>query len=256
MIFTEDTEGNPTTVAWRELTAILALILWSVQLIPQIHKNFQSKSTYGLSPWTFLMWAVANILVASNSFINDVVIPIFIQPQIFGALSLICLTQCYLYPHQNKPRPIWEGGLLFLALLVLFFSIEILWIQFLYYAPMRNEVWFSVLFGYIGPVITSLGFLPQYYDIIKLRSTDGISLMFIFLDLSGGAFALVSLSLHDHFELSVAFMYIAVMSLEFGLLLIHIYYKRFNVLNSLRTEFKRYQRNETSSILISQVNSA
>ncbi|KAJ9090441.1 hypothetical protein DSO57_1002747 [Entomophthora muscae] len=208
----------------RELLAIVALVLWSVQLLPQVYKNHKSKSTTGLSAWAFILWALANVLVASNSYVNQVVLPIFLQPQVFCILSLVCLTQCFLYPDKVPSRSPWEGGLLLVALVVLCASLGSLWTYFVLTSNWRNQLWFSLLVGSIGPAITSIGFVPQIHNIILLKSTDGISLLFICLDIGGGVAALISLALHDKFELTVALMYMAVLTMELILIVLHIYY--------------------------------
>lgn len=197
----------------------------------------------------FVFWAVANILVAANSFINRVVLPIVLQPVLFCFMSLVCLAQCYAYPDRQPPRPAWEGALVLVGLVLVFAALEWLWVYFLLNSAWRHQLWFTILVGCVGPTITSLGFLPQIIDIVRLRSTRGISLTFIFLDIAGGVAALGSLALHAKFEVTVALMYIAVLSLEVVLLGLHVYYRtppRATALPDQAIPFTRLQAPESA----------
>ncbi|TIA38284.1 hypothetical protein D6C78_04139, partial [Aureobasidium pullulans] len=94
---------------------ILGTVLWSLQLFPQIWKNWRRHSSESLSPLFFLAWAIAGIPLGVYNIVDDLNIALQIQPNIFLLLSiwigLICLVCCFRISHRTKskdPGPILE----------------------------------------------------------------------------------------------------------------------------------------------------
>ncbi|KAI9293281.1 hypothetical protein K502DRAFT_279887, partial [Neoconidiobolus thromboides FSU 785] len=178
--------------------ASVALVLWSVQLLPQIYKNYKRENTKELSPHTFLIWCVSNVLVSSNSIINNASILIIIQPHLFNFLSMICYIQCYYYnklaekdttnkeSKDSKLKHKLTTLLYFVILFLIFGAIEFFILLIFFHYNLNQHLWLHYMFGSLGPIIVILGFIPQYIHILKNKNATGISLLFIYLDLIGG----------------------------------------------------------------------
>ncbi|CAG8479110.1 5618_t:CDS:2 [Ambispora leptoticha] len=83
------------------LFGYLSTILLSVQLLPQVYKNWKDKSTKGLSATMLLIFATSSAIFGIYTIGVSLPIPIILQAQLFGLLSLVCHVQC-LYYNSNK----------------------------------------------------------------------------------------------------------------------------------------------------------
>ncbi|RKO87749.1 hypothetical protein BDK51DRAFT_41590 [Blyttiomyces helicus] len=79
--------------------------------------------------------------------------------------------------------------------------------------------WIPATVGIIPTILITIGFLPQYYDIIKSRQATGISKTFLALDTLGGVFSILALALSpDGVDGKSLGSYIAVVVLDLGIL--------------------------------------
>ncbi|CAG8479128.1 5619_t:CDS:2 [Ambispora leptoticha] len=83
------------------LFGYLGTFLLSIQLLPQVYKNWKGKSTKGLSATMLLIFATSSFIFGIYTIGVSLPIPIILQPQSFGLLSLVCHVQC-LYYNSNK----------------------------------------------------------------------------------------------------------------------------------------------------------
>jgi len=83
----------------------IGTICWSVQVIPQIYKSYRSKSTDGLSEWLMMLWALSGSFLGVYMIVQDLNIPLIIQPQLFATLVTISWAQCQYYGNK-RPRHI------------------------------------------------------------------------------------------------------------------------------------------------------
>ncbi|KAF9580108.1 hypothetical protein BGW38_003373, partial [Lunasporangiospora selenospora] len=76
---------------------MLGIIFWSFQLLPQVYDCYRSKNALGLSRSMFLIWTVASLGFGSYGIVEELSIPIIVQPHIFGVISAFCWLQCQYY---------------------------------------------------------------------------------------------------------------------------------------------------------------
>jgi len=89
-------------------------VLWAGQLAPQVWKSWREHSTSGLSPWLVyvnrygliivslmhlrLIWGFSSLFLGVYAILQDLNIPLMVQPQLFGFLALVCWGQvCALF---------------------------------------------------------------------------------------------------------------------------------------------------------------
>lgn len=105
----------PTTkVILENIFGMLGIVFWSFQLLPQVVDNYKRKSTEGLSYSMFAIWSLCAIGFGAYSVVQELSIPIIIQPQVFGFLSTLCYLQCLYYGQRTRwsMRKTVVGGIL------------------------------------------------------------------------------------------------------------------------------------------------
>ncbi|OOF92776.1 hypothetical protein ASPCADRAFT_8414 [Aspergillus carbonarius ITEM 5010] len=80
-------DGNVTVAS--NVLGTIGTVLWCIQLIPQIWYNWRRKKTDGFPPLMMLLWASCAVPMGAYMILQQVNIPLQIQPQIFGFFSLI-----------------------------------------------------------------------------------------------------------------------------------------------------------------------
>ncbi|BFZ61549.1 Beige protein-like 1 [Saitoella coloradoensis] len=196
----------------------IGTVCWCVQLVPQIWTNWRRKSTTGLSPWMLMLWAVAAPPYGIYAIVQQLNIPLQIQPQLFGILSLITWAQCLYY--ENKVAS-WKCWVYTIVLSALFGGIEAGCIVGLRIPYDNGVTWPITLIGVIAVVLIVAGLCPPYIDIWKHRSVRGISFYFLSIDMSGALFSLLSL-VFQTFDILAAVNYILVLVMEIGIVLCHV----------------------------------
>jgi len=79
------------------MSAPQGTICWTIQIIPQIWKSYRTKDTTGLSDWMILSWAIAGAFLGAYAVIQNINIPLILQPQMFSALGTISWAQVRLF---------------------------------------------------------------------------------------------------------------------------------------------------------------
>lgn len=181
----------------------LGAVCWSIQLLPQIWKNYRGKSTLGLQPSMMLLWALAGIPLGVYNIVQVFPVALQIQPQILTFLSLLTWTQCYYYVKgTGRPRRgvIWCVASLTI-LSCLFGGVEA-GIVFAIQAGVKVRTdaniqywWPILLMGVLAGVLLCLGVLRHYVDIYKQRTVRGISFLFCGIDALGDLTSLISVVL-------------------------------------------------------------
>lgn len=77
-----------------QVLGTLGTTCWCVQLLPQIWQNHRRGHCAGFPALTVFIWAVSEVPFGAYVIIQGHAIPLQLQPQIFGALCLICWGQC------------------------------------------------------------------------------------------------------------------------------------------------------------------
>ncbi|EED80584.1 predicted protein, partial [Postia placenta Mad-698-R] len=158
-------------------------ICWTIQLIPQIWKSWREKSTDGLSEHLVFFWGAAGFFMGIYAIVQDLNIPLIVQPQLFSALCFLSWTQCQYYGHRRSKLTCIGLYAICLGFLGGLQAGMIYAIRPSYRKGNDAGVEFI---GICSTVIISVALLPQYYEIYKHREVVGISVLFMTIDMLGG----------------------------------------------------------------------
>ncbi|TFY54748.1 hypothetical protein EVG20_g9581 [Dentipellis fragilis] len=204
----------PVNRAAENALGTLGTVCWTVQLVPQIWKSWRTKSTDGLSHWLVLVWAVSAVPLGTYAIVQNLNIPLILQPQLFGTLALVSWGQCMYYDHR---RPLRQCLIMVFSLYIVMAALETGFVFAVRPSYRRGEesgergVQF---FGILASVMIALALLPQYYEIYKHRAVVGISISFMSIDLLGGVFSDLSLVFKEKFDVIAAVTYSLVILMD------------------------------------------
>ncbi|CAE6458831.1 unnamed protein product [Rhizoctonia solani] len=199
----------PVNEAAENILATIGTVLWTAQLVPQVVKSFREKSTEGLSPWLMFIWALSAWFLGVYAIVQNISIPIILQPQLFGALAALSWIQC-LYYGSKKSK-------VFCALLYLFFLAAMAGFEVgtsLVRTDRAGDEWPTRVMGIMSAFLIALGLLPQYWEIWKRKEVVGISMIFMSVDMLGGVFSVLSLVFQAQFDAVAAVSYVLVVVLD------------------------------------------
>ncbi|KAH9973583.1 PQ loop repeat-domain-containing protein [Lactifluus volemus] len=197
----------------------MGAIFWTVQLIPQLIKTWRTKSTEGLSPWLVFLWGIAALPLGVYVIVQDLNIPLIVQPQLFGLFSLLSWGQCLYYGTAHSRT--WCTAVLGCTL-ALWGALEVAFVFALRPSYRRGTPAGKTgvqFFGILSSALISIALLPQFYEIYKYRAVLGISLVFMAIDCLGGIFSVLSLVFKHRFDAIAAVTYSLVVVLD-GLVLV------------------------------------
>jgi len=189
--------GLPTNPAAENVLATIGTICWTVQLVPQIWKSYREKSTKGLSPWLVLIWGVAGAFLGVYVIVQDLNIPLIVQPQSFGVLAILSWAQCQYYGNGRSLRTCVALLFTILAICGGFEAGMVFAVEPSFRAGNKSGVQF---FGVFSSIIISLALVPQFWEIYRHREVVGISIPFMTVDWLGGIFNLLSLVFKKEFD--------------------------------------------------------
>ncbi|CAG8637487.1 3565_t:CDS:2 [Ambispora gerdemannii] len=87
-------------------------------------------------------------------------------------------------------------------------------------AQRRGINWFKAILGIVPSVFVFVGFIPQFYEIYRLKKVRGISLVFMTMDITGASLAIISLVFSPQpFNIISSAVFICITSCD-GLILI------------------------------------
>ncbi|KZT03515.1 uncharacterized protein LAESUDRAFT_704493 [Laetiporus sulphureus 93-53] len=189
-------------------------ICWTVQLIPQIWKSWRTKSIEGLSEYLPLFWGVASAPLGVYAIVQDLNIPLILQPQLFGALCFAPWLQCQYY---GRKRSLRTCLLLYAACTITMVGFELGMVYAVRPSYRKGNTRGVEFFGILSSIMISLALLPQYYEIYQLREVIGISIPFMTIDMLGEVFSNLSLAFKSSFDVvagvtySIVFTWLQVM---------------------------------------------
>ncbi|KAJ6501898.1 hypothetical protein C8R45DRAFT_1051166 [Mycena sanguinolenta] len=199
----------PNAVAENDLNSfVIGTICWTVQLVPQVWKSYREKSTQGLSEWLVLCWALSGVSFGVYAVIQDLNIPLIVQPQLFAFLCLISWGQCQYYGSMRPHYVSFIKGVAVIAVLGGFEAGMVFAIR-----PSSNEHAIQ-FFGIFSSVLLALGLLTQYYEIYQRKEVMGVSILFMTVDCAGGVFSDLSLAFKPNFDSIAAVTYTLVVVMD------------------------------------------
>ncbi|SGY15032.1 BQ5605_C013g07216 [Microbotryum silenes-dioicae] len=193
----------------------IGAIFWSLQLVPQIWKSYHDGKTEGLSSTLLLIWFASGIFLGAYALIENLAIPLLIQPQLFSFFTAIAWGQT-LYYDKNVSK--WRSIVLVTAFSVLGGALEVLF----YFLPrIAHNDRPTTAWGVLSAAFIVLGLLPQYILIFRMSYVTGISYLFLCVDITGGVFSTLALAFSEgSFDALASASYIAVVVLEIGIFIL------------------------------------
>ncbi|KAF4844126.1 hypotheticall protein [Colletotrichum siamense] len=200
----------------------LGAVLWSLQLLPQIWKNWRRHDSQSLSSTFFLSWAFAGVPLGVYNIADDFNIALQIQPNILIFLSLWTWSQCKYYGDNwsiKKLVPFVTGLAIVLA------GAEYGLVYALRLARERGNDWPSMLMAIVAASLLAGGVLRHYVQMLRTRSDAGVSLKFATLDLSGDVASLLSVIFQKTLKIYGLVIYGSELAIWIGLIGLALYYR-------------------------------
>lgn len=193
----------------------IGTVLWCIQLIPQIVRNFRVKDCTGLPPMMMFLWALSGIPFSIYFFGTDGSVPLRIQPQLFTFFCTISWAQALYYP------PVQESRIRLVLMVGSFCLVAIgseigfiLWLRPVY---RDGKTWPMLVFGIIASILLALGLVPPYFELLKRKGrVVGINFFFLGMDSAGALFSLASVIVGTMDVMSLI-LYAIVLAMEIGI---------------------------------------
>ncbi|KII87512.1 hypothetical protein PLICRDRAFT_258225 [Plicaturopsis crispa FD-325 SS-3] len=201
----------PANPVAENVLGTIGTICWTIQLLPQIWKSWREKSTQGLSHWLVLVWGISGAFLGVYSVVQNLNIPLILQPQLFTALSLVSWCQCLYY---DKKWPFARCAVIFISTCIALGGFEAGMIFAITPAYDRGNIRAVQFFGVFSSVLISAALVPQYIEIWKYKEVLGISVLFMVVDLMGGVFSDLSLAFKAEFDVIAGITYSLVVVLD------------------------------------------
>lgn len=195
----------------------IGTILWCIQLVPQIIRNFSKKNCTGLPPLMMFLWAASGVPFSIYFFGIDGLIPLRVQPQLFTFCCTVSWAQTLYYPPVAYPKR--KVALMLGSFVLVSVGLEtgfILWLRPLY---RRGIEWPMLVIGIIASVLLALGLVPPYFELAKRKGrVVGINFFFLAMDSFGALFSLISVVVGEMDIMSMV-LYAIVIAMEIGIFL-------------------------------------
>lgn len=172
-----------------QLFSVLAMILTFLLWIPQIYQNYKMKTTDNFPAALVILW-LASAILSTSYYVYTVQSPVLITCWVcFCFFSIIILYQIGLY---NKKKAVI---ILLVAIVVTTGSILGIYYMYKYWKAFQPHI--NLFNAIVPPILTVVGFLPQFYWIFKSKSTTGIALGMILVDVALCVCAIIALLVND-----------------------------------------------------------
>ncbi|KAJ5689470.1 hypothetical protein N7462_003862, partial [Penicillium macrosclerotiorum] len=192
-------DGNVTVAS--NVLGTIGTVLWCIQLIPQIWYNYRRKKTDGFPAAMMFLWASCSVPMGAYLILQEVNIPLQIQPQIFGFFSVVSWSQILYYNH-NFSR--LKACLVCFSVVLLFGGIEALLILTLRIPYKKGVTWPDLVVGVVAAILLSAGLLPPYFELWKRDGrVIGFNWVFLSIDTLGGLFSLFALGMIPSWSVAV-----------------------------------------------------
>ncbi|KAL4935399.1 hypothetical protein BDV06DRAFT_217459 [Aspergillus oleicola] len=200
----------------------MGAVLWSLQLLPQIWKNYHRHSTKSLSTTFFLAWAIAGVPLGVYNIAESFNVALQVQPNILIFLSLVTWSQCKYYGDKwtlRKVVPVATG------IAVVLGGIEVGLVYSIRTAKDRGQEWAATLMAVLAAVLLAGGVLRHYLDMLRTKSDAGLSLRFAILDASGDVVSLLSVWSQRTIDVLGVVVYGTELGVWIGLMIIVLWFR-------------------------------
>ncbi|KAI7888759.1 uncharacterized protein EV154DRAFT_302395 [Mucor mucedo] len=197
-----------------QVFSYFGLVFWSLQLAPQAWKTYRRGTSTGVSVWTMFIWTFAGLFMGVYNIGLNVALALWIQPQLFTFIALICLMQEFRYQHEWSKTKTAAG---FVVCCLVIGALEAGFIFAFQRATLVNNEGGIRFFGIIPVIFVLGGFLPQYYEIFRDRRVIGVSRVFLAMDFSGSIFSILALVYSASMDALNLANYVAIAVLDVGI---------------------------------------
>ncbi|GAA6063554.1 hypothetical protein JCM10212_002666 [Sporobolomyces blumeae] len=199
------------------VTGTIGTVLWCVQLIPQVWLNHKRRTTAGLHVALYTTWLFSGIFLGIYAILENINIPIILQPHCYGSLCALIFCQMV---HYDRKWSLSRTVLLFLGYCVIGGGFEV----GMYFAAKpgvdRGIKGASMPFGILSDLCLAAGFIPQFWQIYKDREVIGLSYLFLAMDTLGAVFSILSLAFKTNLD-GIAFAgYLVVIIFEVAIVVL------------------------------------
>jgi len=201
----------------------IALVLWAFPVIPQIHKNYRTKSTAGLSAAMYAVSMTSATIFSAYTIYLDLPAPMILQPHIFVLSVVVVLGQIL---HYSRGWTVLQSFLGTLGLCLTLICIEVPEYFILEFSKAHNVNWLPLATGILSSSLSFLSFQPQIIKAFMTRDASSLSAWFMGLQIVGGFLFIASLIMQQ----SSAFNWVAAssyMGITLGNIILGIMYVAF-----------------------------
>ncbi|CAI6310089.1 unnamed protein product [Periconia digitata] len=213
----------------------IGTVFWCVQLVPQIIRNYRTKSTEGLPAAMMFLWSVSGVPFGVYAIAQQFNIPLIVQPQCFCALCGVSWAQCIVYGRKWRA---WTATLVLLALFAVFAGVQAGLVFAIRPAYARGIEWPVLLIGILAFLLLIGGYFPIPFELLKRRGrVVGIDFIFLGIDWCGAFFSLMSLVAQTEFDSLFGTLYALCCVIEMTMVISHLIWR-------VRTKGIRKRANE------------
>ncbi|KAL4960171.1 PQ-loop repeat-containing protein [Aspergillus stella-maris] len=200
----------------------MGAVLWSLQLLPQIWKNYRRHSTKSLSTTFFLAWAIAGVPLGVYNIAESFNVALQVQPNILIFLSLVTWSQCKYYGDKWTLKRV---GFVATTIAVVLGGIEAGLFYGIRTANDRGQDWAAILMASLAAALLAGGVLRHYLDMFRTKSDAGLSLRFAILDASGDVVSLLSVGFQPTIDVLGVVVYATELGVWIGLMVIVLWFR-------------------------------
>ncbi|KAF2868275.1 PQ loop repeat protein-like protein [Massariosphaeria phaeospora] len=198
----------------------IGTVFWAVQLVPQIYRNYRTKSTEGLPAAMMLLWSVAGVPFGVYAVVQRFNVPLMVQPQCFCVLCGVAWAQCMVYSRKWR---VWTATLALGALLLVFAGVQVGLVLAIRPAYAADTSWPVLAIGILAFVVLIAGYLPIPFELLKRRGrVVGIDFVFLAIDWNGAFFSLMALVAQREFDVLFGSLYALCCAIEMGMVVSHL----------------------------------
>jgi len=229
------------SVAAANVFGIAGVILWSVQLLPQIRWNYIRKSTEGVSILCFTCWYVGGLILAPYLVVTNKTPALIVQISVFSILTLVILFQHFFYDRKIDMKILIVA---FIIILALSFGATI-GLYYILKTYEEKDFEISLAITILSAVLMAGGFIPAVYEILRSQSAEGLSRIFVAMDFCGGTCSILSLVFAPPFDYMAFASYVIVPCFESTIFIMSFYYG--TQVKTKGVEYKAYYFRASSS---------
>ncbi|EGG14815.1 hypothetical protein DFA_10688 [Cavenderia fasciculata] len=198
----------------------IGVVLWSIQLLPQIRWNYIRKSTEGVSILCFSCWYIGGLVFCPYLVATESAVPLILQIALFSILILVILFQHCYYDKKIDPKKLYISLAIIIAVSVgIAYGLYALLDHFIDY-----DFEISLTITIISASLMAGGFIPAVYEILKSQSAEGLSRIFVAMDFLGGTASILSLVFAPPFDYMSFANFVIVPCFEGTIFFLSFYY--------------------------------